>query len=143
MPRIIARADRLTPRNFQKELYSDFTINFDLNPITGFLVKVSNEESVKQSIKNLVMTNRGERFFQSFIGSDINRSIFELNDEVTSDRIKTGIELTLKNCEPRATNVSVVINPNIANEEYLVTIFFGIINIPNKIFDLPITYRIR
>lgn len=143
MPRLVSRTDRLTPRNFQKELYSDFTINFDLNPVTGFLVKLTNEESVKQSLKNLVMTNHGERFYRSFIGSDINRSLFELNDDVTSDRIVKGIEITLRNCEPRVTNVNVVVKTNITNEEYIVTIFFEIINIPNKIFDLPITYRIR
>src|SRR5688572_20243496 len=96
-----------TPRSRQKEYYSDFSMNLDRSPITGSLLKLRNEDAVKQSIKNLILTNLGERFYRPNIGSNIQAGLFEMVDEINADTIQQSIFLTLRNHEPRAENVEV------------------------------------
>ena len=74
----MSRADKNTLEQKKREIYSDFLNNFDQNPFTGVLARVTNEESVAQSLKNITLTNRGERFYNSNKGSRIRSSLFEL-----------------------------------------------------------------
>lgn len=128
-------------------MYSDFPINFDRNPLTGILSKVTNEESVKQSVKNLILTNAGERFYDSSKGSTIRSSLFEPNTPTTLEIIRTQIREAIQAYEPRCElrEVSVQdIDPDnrpasfmqLDNNSYLVDIVFSIINIPDKVFNL-------
>ena len=87
----MARSDIFTPRYKKEERYSDFVTSFNQNPLTGNLAKVTNEESVKQALSNLILTNQGDRFFNSTFGSTIKRSLFEPMDSFTSEKIKPSI----------------------------------------------------
>ena len=62
------RADKQTLERKKSELYSDFLTNFDMNPVTGNLAKVTNESSVKQALRNLMLTMTGERFYDAHKG---------------------------------------------------------------------------
>jgi phage baseplate assembly protein W len=139
---ISLRSSRITSKSKQREFYSDFTMDFDLNPITGSLTRLTNEESVKASIVNLVMTQRGERFYHPNIGSEVKRSLFNPFDELTAAAIQESITATIGRYEPRAQNVHVQVIPNggdasqttaftIENNYYICTISFTLINIPN------------
>ena len=57
--------------------FSDIDLTFIANPVTGDLSKKYDENAVKQSIKNLVMTRNYERPFNSSIGSQIYNVLFE------------------------------------------------------------------
>ncbi|MDA8752505.1 hypothetical protein N9M52_00725, partial [bacterium] len=73
----------LTPRTRSTEFFSDFTREFDSIPGRTDLARLINENAVKESIFNLIMTDRGERLFQPNIGCDIRGSLFENIDPNT------------------------------------------------------------
>jgi len=133
---MVTRGDRFTVKTTQIEVYSDFYIDFDLNPITGYLARLTNEDSVKQSLKTLLLTQRGERFYDVACGSRLYALLFEPIDTVTESSIKDEIITTIQNNEPRVSDVAVTAAANADNNAYNVTIYYSIINIPTQTFTL-------
>lgn len=132
----MARADKFTPAEAQnKDVYSDFLINFDLNPITGNLAKVTNEDAVKQSIRQLLLTNRGERLYQPLTGARLSALLFENDTIVSMSALDKEIRETIELFEPRI-NVEQL---NLVEMDYeiQVTLVFSIINKP-EIYDMNI-----
>lgn len=123
--------------------YSDFLIDMNPHPVVGDVVKYTNENAVNASIRNLLLTDRGERLYQPNIGSDIKRMLFEPIAESTAELISTLINNTLKNHEPRAQVVSVNVEPYEDKNLYIVTITYYVINSQNPV-SLNITLnRVR
>lgn len=129
----MSRADIHTSTYNPDERYSDFLTNFDKNPITGNLAKVTNEESVKQAIKNLVLTSTGERFYSQIKGSKLRASLFEPADATTAEVIRTTIEQAITNLEPRVNLLNIEIFDDFDHNAYKVNIYFNLINIPEVI----------
>jgi len=139
----MARSDRYTGLSDKPIFYADFTNNLDLNPLTGYLAKTTNENAVKNSVKNLVLTGNGERFFNSTIGSKMATLLFEPIDPVTAELVRTTIEESIENHEPRARLVNIDVQPNAENNAYYVKVIFKIINIPEEITLNLILNRVR
>jgi phage baseplate assembly protein W len=139
----MARSDRYTGLSDKPIFYADFTNNLDLNPLTGYLAKTTNENAVKNSVKNLVLTGNGERFFNSTIGSKMATLLFEPIDPVTAELVRTTIEESIENHEPRARLVNIDVQPNAENNAYYVKVIFKIINIPEDITLNLILNRVR
>jgi hypothetical protein len=72
--------------------FVDLNPNFNKHPITGDLPTIKNEDAIKQSLKNIVLTVRGEKLFRPFFGASIGSSLFENFTPVTVD----GLQLVLK-----------------------------------------------
>ena len=79
--------------------FDDLNIALPLNPFTKDTYTVKNENAIKQSIKNLVLTVPGEKPFQPLVGSQVNRLLFEPMDAFTADAIKDEIINTIKQHE--------------------------------------------
>lgn len=124
----MARADKITQLAFQKESFSDFLDNFDIHPVNGAIGRIINENAVRQSIKNIIMTNLGERLFQSRIGSDIYRSLFEPLDQVTANIIIQAVKSSIKYNEPRAKVLEVGVFKTSDENAVMVKIVFSLIN---------------
>jgi phage baseplate assembly protein W len=139
----MARSDRYTGLTDKPIFYADFTNNLDLNPLTGYLAKTINDNSIKNSIKNLILTGNGERFFDSTIGSKMATLLFEPIDIVTAELVKSTIRETIENHEPRANVVDIVVIANSENNSYEVKVIFKIINIPEDITLDLILNRVR
>ena len=139
----MARADIFTTIYNPEERYSDFLTNFDKNPITGNLAKVINEESVKQALKNLLLTNNGEKFYDSGFGSKIKALLFDIADASTMDTLKMTIEQAIKNHEPRVNLLNIEVRDDSANNAYGITIYFNLINIIETIQLNLILKRVR
>jgi phage baseplate assembly protein W len=140
------RSDKFTVETRKVEYYSDFTINLDKNPLTGFLARVTNEESVKQSIKSLLLTQRTERFFRPYVGSKLNALLFELATVMVDESIRREIKTTLENCEPRAKieDIAVTYNQDRDANAINVTLWFSLVSIPEQTYSLDlIIKRIR
>ena len=138
------RADRITPRTKQQEYYSDFLINFDRNPISGELARVVNERSVIRAVKNLILTNHGERPYQSNIGSRIRHLLFEPMDDITIDLLKDAIKTTIDQHEPRVILITSNIIADEDNDHYDVTITFALKSTPSDILSFStILKRVR
>jgi len=125
----MSRADKETIIKKQPIVYSDFVSNLLTHPISGDIARVTNEESIKQSIKNLLMINYGEKLFNPIIGSDVFKSLFEPLDGFTLNTIHDNIVDTIKFHETRVELINVTVS-GIENDEnsVAVTIVFNIIN---------------
>lgn len=118
----------LTPRTRSDEFFSDFTRNLDQIPGRGDASRVINENAVRASIRNLIMTDRGERLMQPNIGCDVRGSLFENIDPSTILILEQNIKSTLRTYEPRCIVKGVEIIGNIDNNDLKVKIVFSVIN---------------
>jgi phage baseplate assembly protein W len=137
------RADRYTQTSKKQEMFSDFLNNFDKNPITNSIAKITNEDSIKQSLRNLILTNIGERVFEPMVGSNVYRSLFEPSDAITADNIIYYIKNCVKQNEPRVVLNDVFVFPNPDGNSFLVTIVFSIINNTKQLSLDLILRRVR
>lgn len=118
----------ITPITKKRILYSDFGKDLTLNPVTTDVSRLTNEDAVKESIRNLVLTNRGERLFQPEVGCDITSQLFENFTPETFSTIRRMILETLDAYEPRAEIIDVDVGGQIDSNELKVTITFLTIN---------------
>lgn len=122
------RADYYSQTQKMPDIYSDFLDDFSSHPITGDIARLRNEQSVKQSLRNLVLTNYGERFFQPNIGCNVMRSLFEIIDLFTIHEIQYHVKQTIENSEPRVNLLQVIVTPNDVNNQITISIIFSLIN---------------
>ena len=116
-----------------KSYYSDLSLVFDdVHPNTNDIPKKRDFEAVKQSVKNLILTNYGERPFQPGIGSNITRYLFEPGDPFTAVSIKQDVLKVLKEHEPRVNGVTVFVSDNIERNAIEITIQYNVIFSPQR-----------
>ena len=104
-------------------------MTFQVNPLNYDLIALKNETAISRSIRNLVSTYPGERFFNENLGSKVSRSLFENIDDISASVIKDEIENTIRNYEPRVNLISVNVAPNYDEGEFNVTINYRIVGI--------------
>lgn len=128
--------------------YKDFYTNFNVKAGTtgrqkGDLYVLTDADAVKSSIKALILTDPYERFFRPNLGGGIRRSLFENISPNTEEIIKTQIEYTIRNYEPRARLIEVYVNAVPDENKYAATIVFSVINsMVQERLDV-ILYRVR
>ncbi len=88
-------------------LYTDLDLVFNIHPVKEDLVLSVNEKAVIRSVRNLVLTNHYERLFQSEIGSNVRKMLFENIDVSTANYVEREIYDVITAYEPRAKNVFV------------------------------------
>jgi phage baseplate assembly protein W len=137
----LSRADKYSLEQKKTEIYTDFLNSFEQNPLTGALARVTNEESVKQALKNIVLTNIGERFYDSNKGSKIKQSLFELYDPSTIEIIRIQLGEAIAAYEPRAIIQDIRLQEDLDNNGYYITLVFSIINIPDQTFSLDLSIQ--
>jgi hypothetical protein len=99
--------------------YRDLDPTFSKNPFTKDITSPNQETCIKTSLKNLVMTNFGERKFRPDIGSRISAMLFENGNSMVYNLIGDEIATTISNFEPRVTLLGVTINESEANKNAL------------------------
>ena len=142
MATYLTRAEAITGKAKKQEFFSDFVTSFTKTPFGNQLGRVTNEQSVTQSLRNLLMTNLGERPFQPHIGSEINRSLFELRDDFYLDTLKNSIENALKNSEPRIDVGDISVTP-VDEHAVLIKIIYNLINNPTPLLFELMLKRVR
>lgn len=140
---IIQKRDTYKPSDVQPELFSDFFNDFDLHPVKKDLVRKVNEDCVKQSIRNIILTNKGERLYNSNFGSQLSALLFEPFTETTQSSVKSVIETAITNYEPRASIIDVRVEGDIDTNSLVVTIIFSVINKEEPVTLQLILNRIR
>ena len=109
--------------------FNDISLSFQINPVSFDLITIKNETAISRSIRNLVYTFPGERFFNQNIGCRISQSLFENIDQISASVIKDEITNTIENYEPRVDLIDVDVSPNYENNEFNVTIRYFIVGI--------------
>ena len=109
--------------------FKDISMTFQVNPLNYDLIGLKNESAIARSVRNLVFTLPGERFFNENLGSKVSRSLFENMDKISASVIQDEITNTINNYEPRVNLIDVVVSPNYDENEFNVTINYRIVGI--------------
>jgi phage baseplate assembly protein W len=122
-------ADKYTPLAARRSVtYRDFVETLDVNPDTGDLLVRTDENDISRTIRNLILTNRGERLFQPDIGSNVNRILFEPMTPQTEVKLSEYITSTIENFEPRASLIAVNIIGDYDLNTYSINIVYNLLN---------------
>ena len=114
-------------RQRQSKAFKDISLSFKRHPVTNDILALRNEDAIKRSVRNLVETVNEERFFNSLIGSHVRESLCEIPDNTIRATLRTQIENSILNFEPRVNLTDVIINhPNDTND-LEVTVVYDII----------------
>ncbi len=120
------------PQQRVKRKFKDISMSFETNPLNDDLVSLSDTTAIARSIRNIVFTSPGEKFFNPDFGSRISESLFENVDEVSALAIEDEIKSSIINFEPRVNLLSTIVAPNPDDNEMNVTIEYEIVGI-----DIP------
>ena len=120
------------PQQRVKRKFKDISMSFESNPLNDDLVSLSDTTAIARSIRNIVFTSPGEKFFNPDFGSRISESLFENVDEVSALAIEDEIKSSIINFEPRVNLSFVNVKPNPDDNEMNVTIEYEITGI-----DIP------
>ena len=120
------------PQQRVKRKFKDLSMSFETNPLNDDLVSLSDTTAIARSIRNIVFTSPGEKFFTPDFGSRISESLFENVDEVSALAIEDEIKSSIINFEPRVNLLRTNVVPNPDDNEMNVTIEYEIVGI-----DIP------
>ena len=120
------------PQQRVKRKFKDISMSFESNPLNDDLVSLSDTAAIARSIRNIVFTSPGEKFFNPDFGSRISESLFENVDNVSALAIEDEIKSSIINFEPRVNLLNTVVVPNPDDNEMNVTIEYEIVGI-----DIP------
>lgn len=109
--------------------FKDISSSFQISPINFDLISIKNETAIARSIRNLIFTLPGERFFNQNLGSRISNSLFENINNTSAEIIQDEIENTIQNYEPRVDLISVEVLPNYEEYSFDVNITYNIVGI--------------
>ncbi len=109
--------------------FKDISMSFEVNPINNDIIGIKNSTAIARSIRNLVLTVPGERFFNEDLGSRVSEILFDTIDDISASSVRDEIEETIIKYEPRVKLNNVKVEPNYDNHEFDVTITYDIIGI--------------
>ena len=109
--------------------FKDLSMTFQSNPLNNDLIAIKNENAIARSMRNIVFTTPGEKFFDPSFGSRLTESVFENIDEISSTLIIDEIRQSLNRLEPRVRLKDVRAFPNYENYNFDVVIRYDIVGI--------------
>ncbi len=109
--------------------FKDISMTFQANPLNQDLIVLKNENAIARSVRNIVFTIPGEKFFQENFGSRISESLFENIDEISALQIKDEITESINRFEPRVKLIRVDTIPDFEGNAFNVIIVYEIIGI--------------
>lgn len=140
---LVTKKDRFTATRKQPVFYSDFPSTMETSIGSDELVALKNTDAVKNSIRNIVLTNRGERLFNYDFGCDVRSLLFDNIEPSTESALKSLIEIAITNFEPRAKLINTIVSGQPDLNAYTVSIVFETINSNEpQVLDLILT-RVR
>jgi phage baseplate assembly protein W len=120
--------------------YTDIDLNFTRNPITNDVSVLQDEAAVKSAVRNIILTNLGERPFNSTFGSGLRRLLFEPLTPITATSLEILIENALQNFEPRVEIMQVNVIADLDSNGFDVTVGFRMRG-DTRIVLVPITLK--
>ena len=109
--------------------FRDISMTFQNNPLNSDLIVLKNETAIARSIRNIVFTLPGEKFFNPNFGSRVSRSLFENIDEISASNIRDEIATSIVNFEPRVELKNIEVFPDYDNNSFNVVIIYNIVGI--------------
>ncbi len=107
--------------------FKDISMSFQSNPLNNDIIGIKNENAIARSIRNIIFTLPGEKFFDQNFGSNVTRSLFENIDDISASLIREEIQTSIENYEPRVKLISVKAYPDVDNASFDVTIIYKVV----------------
>jgi phage baseplate assembly protein W len=114
--------------------YKDLDLNFTAHPVTKDLLKRTGNAAIIGALRNLLLTNVGEKPFQPLFGSRVRGLLFEDVSFITANVLESEISNSIKNFEPRVGIDAIKVQANPEQNRYDVTLRFFINNL-----EAPVT----
>ena len=117
--------------------FKDIDLSFMPHPVSGDIRVLKNEDAIKRAVRNLVQTIDGESPFQSNLGTDVTRSLFDFVDYGTASVITQQIFDVLRGFEGRIANTVVRVDPRPDQNTFEVFVSYDIVgqSFPTQAFD--------
>jgi len=109
--------------------FKDISLSFKRHPVTNDILALNNEDAIKRSVQNLIRIQLGEVFFNEQVGTRITGSLFELANDDYVDPIKTEIETTILNNEPRVKLTDIDVSSEPDSNSLDITISFDLVGL--------------
>ena len=139
----MANLDAINNSKRSTRIYKDLDLDFGRNNVTNDVNKLTDVESVKRSVRNLINTNHFERPFHPEIGGNVRALLFEPMTPLTALNLQRKVEEVLNNFEPRAKITQIIADPDIDRNAYRLAIKFYVIGVTNPITVETFLERIR
>ena len=107
--------------------FKDISMSFQVNPLNSDLIGLKNENATARSVRNIVFTLPGEKFFDENFGSRISATLFENIDDISAGLINDEIRQSINRYEPRVELTDVEVSPDFDNNQFDVLIVYNII----------------
>ena len=107
--------------------FKDLSASFQTSPLNNDLIALKNESAIARSVRNLVLTVRGERPFQPILGTGVSRLLFDNMDKLTAAAIRSELRTTIENYEPRVEINEILVEPDFERNAFHVTLQYFII----------------
>lgn len=121
--------------------FKDISLSLKVNPLNYDIITIKNESAIARSIRNLILTNNGEKFFNPDLGSGISELLFEPITDLTASSIRSRIENTIKVFEPRVRLINVIVEPREEDNEFYVAIRYNVIGIDARPQELTVALQ--
>ena len=121
--------------------FKDISLTFKPHPVTKDIGALFNERAINTSVRNIVQTIPGEKFFNPNFGSDVRGQLFENANYGVACLIETQIKTSLENYEPRIELIQVKANLFPDRNEFDVTVTYEIVGqeFPSQIYNFILT----
>ena len=110
--------------------FKDINLSFKRHPVTNDVVVIRDEDAIKRSVRNIIFTILGEKPFEPNFGSVINESLFDLNTSLNEIRVADEISASLRNYEPRISDIDVTVTVAPDTNEMNCTVQYEIVGLP-------------
>tara|TARA_B100000085_G_scaffold121727_1_gene110878 strand:+ start:59 stop:457 length:399 start_codon:yes stop_codon:yes gene_type:complete len=110
--------------------FKDISLSFKRHPVTNDIISLKNEDAIKRSVQNIVLTMVGEKAFVPYFGTNVNDSLFNLNTSVEAVGLKEQITTSINNFEPRVDNLNIAVTVDADSNDMYATIEYDIIGLP-------------
>tara|TARA_Y100000768_G_scaffold370046_1_gene335526 strand:+ start:384 stop:812 length:429 start_codon:yes stop_codon:yes gene_type:complete len=124
-------------------IYKDLNLDFQQNTATKDIQKITDVESVKRSVRNLINLNHYEKPFKPEIGSNLKGMLFELFSPQMNHLISKEVDLLIRNYEPRCRLVNVNTVADADKNRYELSISFYVVNYPEPVVVQTFLERLR
>ena len=124
-------------------IYKDLDLDFQINSATKDIQKLTDVESVKRSVRNLIKLTHYEKPFRPEIGSNLRAMLFENITPQIIHAISKHIDLLIKNYEPRCRLVQLNVQPDVDRNGYRASISFFVVNHPERVEVETFLERLR
>jgi phage baseplate assembly protein W len=109
--------------------FKDISMTFQSNPLNDDLIALKDASAIARSVRNIVFTLPGEKFFNPTFGSKVTKSLFENIDGISASILSDEIKNSIINYEPRVSLIDVQTVPDFDNNAFNVSIIYRIVGI--------------